>query len=290
MRSLITAMVGLLAAVLFPAVLAADDFERYTLPFLSQAGETEHTVELKKLTMEEVTRWKPIFKDQQGAFLIVKSNQGHWGKLLVQFARQRHEDTSVPIALLERCISYKPGQERLILAQAASVRLFDGFHFSLDSCQVVPAELKGDFKYVADEQDGYLEPVGKAKMFLVTKPMPGTEAKKADRPSIGDAFEARFINGTYQLHDDGRRIAKLHLKVDEEGGLTGDYISEATGQRYEVVGKVLEPKHHLQFEVKFPQSVQQFKGWIFTRDAASICGVTTVQGREFGFYANRVDE
>lgn len=268
----------------------ADDYDRYTQSFLKQAGESSNVKEIKKLTMQEVAQYSSIFKDQQGAFLIVRSHQGLWAKLLVQFARQKHEDGSVPIALIERCVCYKPGQERSLQATANAVRLFDGFHFSFEACQIVPPQLKGDIRYVADQQDGYLEPVGDAKLYLVIKPFPGTEAKQATRPSVGDLFESRFVTGVYLLHDDGRRLAKLHLNVAEDGTITGDYLSEATGQKYELSGKVLEPKHHLQFDVKFPQSIQSFKGWIFTRDAGAICGVTVVQGREYGFYAVRVDE
>jgi hypothetical protein len=127
-------------------------------------------------------------------------------------------------------------------------------------------------------------------MFLVTKPLAGTEPKKNAKPAVGETFEPHYFNGVYKLHDDGRRTATLTLKVDAAGEVTGEYVSEKTGQKYDVTGKVGTPKHLIQFTVKFPQSQQTFQGWMFTRDAAVICGATRFQEHEFGFYAVRQED
>ncbi len=223
--------------------------------------------------------------------MVVKTQTGMNSKLLVQIARQRTGDSSVPMMLVNRYVSYKPSEERALQASGQNVHLYQGFLLNLEIGQVVPSEVGGDVRFVADKDHGYLEPVGKAKMYLITKPISGTEPKKTDKPIIGDTFEARYFNGTYRLQDDGRRSAKITLKVGDDGEVTGDYISEQTGRKYEITGRVsTTPKHHLQFTVKFPQAQQSFQGWMFTKDGRAICGATKLQEHEFGFFALRLDE
>jgi hypothetical protein len=194
----------------------------------------------------------------------------------------------VPIALIDRFGCYKANDA--IQAAGQNLYLFNGFVFNLELGQVVPPEVGGDLRFVAEGDHGYLEPIGKAKLYLVTRPLPGTEPKKTSKPVVGAVFEAQYFEGTYQLHDDGRRSAKLTLKVDAEGLVTGEYVSALSGRKYEVTGKVLNPRHLIQFTVEFPQSKQTFQGWMFTRDARAFCGVCKMQEHEFGFYALRLEE
>src|SRR5262249_6371324 len=133
-------------------------------------------------------------------------------------------------------------------------------------------------------------PVGKAKIYLVTKPLPGTEPKKADKVVIGETFEPRYFNGTYKFYDDGRRSGKLVLKVLANGEVTGDYFSDKDGQKYEVFGKVGVPKHSIQFTIKFPRTEQVFQGWLFTGDGKALTGSARMQDRETGFYALRMEQ
>src|SRR5262249_40600960 len=153
--------------------------------------------------------------------------------------RQRTGPTSVPMALLERATSYKPGTERAIQATAPLVHLYDKFEFNLDLGQVVPPSVGGDLRYVDTPEGGYLETVKEARLYLVVKHLPGTEAKKpTGRSGLGEAFDPASISGRYTLHDDGRRTALLELKLDNEGNITGGYTSEQTGRQYEVAGKI----------------------------------------------------
>jgi len=281
-------------ACVFVVVLAyttvrADTFDRYTNPVLAQAADSPLVQAIPKLTPTLVAAHNDLFQETGGVLLIVKTNGGNNAKLLAQFARQKTGDTSVPIALLERATSYKAGTDRAIQATAPLVHLYNGFLFNLDLGQVVASEVGGDLRYVDTPTGGYLEPVKGAKLYLVTKHLPGTGAKRpVGRSVLGEAFDPAAINGTYTLHDDGRRTAVLELKVDAEGNLTGGYTSEQTGRRYEVAGKITPTaKHQLVFQVKFPNTAQEFTGYIFTKDATAICGSTRLQGQEFGFYALR---
>src|SRR5206468_2104262 len=125
-------------------------------------------------------------------------------------------------------------------AQGQNVILFDGFHFNLDMGQVVPEKIGGDLRFVAKE-DGdkpniALEGAGKAKIFLLTKALPEAAPKKTTKFVMGDTFEPRYFNGKFKLHDDGRRSGILTLKVDDEGAISGSFISDKDGQEYEVVG------------------------------------------------------
>ncbi len=288
-----TRLTILVAGLVFlsPASARADVFDRYTNPILAKATEADGVKEIAKLTPDLIDKHSKLVPNLPAALVVVRTQTGMNGKLLVQVARQRTSDGSVPMMLVNRYVSYKPSEERALQASGQNVHLYQGFLLNLEIGQVAPSEVGGDVRFVADKDHGYLEPVGKAKMYLVTKPIPGTEPKKTDKPIVGDTFEARYFNGTYRLQDDGRRSAKITLKVDDDGEVTGDYVSEQTGRKYEITGKVsATPKHHLQFTVKFPQAQQSFQGWMFTKDGRAICGTTKLQEHEFGFFALRLDE
>lgn len=267
----------------------ADTFDRYTNSVLSKAVESPQVIAIEKLLPAQVVKHNTLFQETGGALLIVKTNQGHFAKVLVQFARQRNQQETVPMALLERATSYKLGQERAIQAFSATVHLYDGFQYSFDLGQVVPTAIGGDVCYRHTPEGGYLEAVGKARMFLVTKHPPGVEEQKTARKSAaGTAFESASMAGRYKLYDDGRRMAQLDLSIGEDGTVSGSYTSEQSGREYEITGKVHPTvKHQLSFTVKFPNTTQEFTGFAFTKQADVICGTTRMQGQEFGFYALR---
>jgi len=124
----------------------------------------------------------------------------------------------------------------------------------------------------------------------VTRSLAEAEPKKAEKAVIGAKFEPRYFNGTYKLHDDGRRSGTLTLQVAADGEVTGSYYSDKDGQKYEVTGKVGTPRHSIQFSIRFPRSVQTFQGWLFTGDGKVLTGSSRLQEREAGFYAVRVEE
>jgi hypothetical protein len=277
-----------------PSSLRADAFDHYINPILARLPGSAGVEEVKQLTPDLIADNDRVLANLAAAFVVVKTNDGRFSKLLVQAGQRKVSDEPrvlVPVGLVERYVTYRDGTEQAVQVSGANVQLYKGFHFSLDLGQVVPPELGGDLRFVAEGKKSYLEPIGKAKMYLVTKTPPLPGGKKPIKPMIGEVFEPRYFNGTYKLYDDGRRAGKLTLEVNEqEGEVTGSYISEKDGQKYEVVGKITNPKHFIQFTVKFPQTMQQFQGYLFTGDGKAITGTTRLQEREAGFYAVRVEE
>ena len=276
--------------LVLPVPLRADTFDRYTNPVLARAPQAEGVEEVKRLTPALLASNDRVLPDTQSALVVVRTNEGRNGKLLLQAGRQKVGDQAIPILIIERFVTFKDGEERAIQAAGQNVHLFNGFHFNLDVGQIVPPALGGDLRLVVDGRKVYAEPLGKAKLYLVTKPLPGSEAKPAARPAVGEVFESRFFNGTYKLHDDGRRSGTLTLAVKGDGAVTGDYFSDKDGQKYEVFGKIGPAKHTVQFTIKFPRTQQVYQGWMFTGDGRVLTGFSRLQDRETGFYAERVEK
>ena len=247
--------------------------------------------EVKQLTPALIADNDRVLPGVTSAFVVVRTNDNRFAKLLVQPARQKVDaDRQVPILMIDRFVTYKEGDERTVQASGHNVYLFPGFRFQLDIGQVVPEELGGDLRFVNDGGKAYLEPIGKAKLYLLTKPLPEATTKKTAKLVVGETYEPRYFNGSFKLHDDGRRSGTLTLKVGAGNDVTGSYYSDKDGQKYDVKGKVLTPNYAIQFTVKFPRTEQQFQGFMFTADGKAIAGISRMQEREAGFYALRVED
>src|SRR5262249_1403902 len=159
------------------------------------------------------------------AFAVVKTNEGRYAKMLLHAGKQKVGEKSLPIIVLERYVCYVDGEEQKIQARGDKLSLFAGFRVSFDLGQVVPEEVGGDLRFVVHGDKMHLEPVGKAKLWLVTKHDPMVTPKKAGKFVMGEKFEAKYFNGTFKLYDDGRRSGKLVLKVDDKK-VTGVYYSD----------------------------------------------------------------
>jgi hypothetical protein len=280
------------AGILLAAAPAlwADAFDRYTNPVLAKAPGAEGVQEVKQLTPEVIADHDHVLPDSAGALVIVKTNEGRYSKLLVQAARQKTKEKVVPILLIDRYVTYKEGEERTVQAAGQNIRLFDGFLFSLDVGQVVPADVGGDLRLHVEKGDLVIEPLGRAKLYLVAKPLPGAQPKKTEKVVIGETFEPRYFNGTYKLYDDGRRSGILTLQVGKDGDVTGSYFSDKDGRKYEVDGRIGTPRHSIQFTIRFPRTEQVFQGWLFTGDGKALTGSSRLLDRETGFYAVRVEQ
>jgi hypothetical protein len=277
--------------VLLPALARADAFDNYTNPILGKVPGAAGVREIKQLTPDLVADNDRVLPGTSAAFLVVKTNDGRWSKLLVQSARHKLDDKrSQPILLVERFVTYKEGDERAVAASAKNVYLYPGFRLNLDIGQVVPEEAGGDLRFVANGDKVHVEPLGKAKLYLLTKPLVDAVPKKTDKLVVGDTFEPRYYNGTFKLYDDGRRSGTLTLKVEDGNELTGAYYSDKDGAKYEVKGRIGTPLHAFEFTIKFPRSEQTFRGWMFTGDAKALVGASKLVDRESGFYAIRVEE
>jgi hypothetical protein len=279
----------LLLAFLAPSA-HADSFDHYTNTILAKAPKAEGALRVKQLTPEMLVDNDRVLPDAAGAFLVVKTNDDLWAKLLVQAAAQKIGDKKLPILLIERFVTFKDGEERAVAAEGKNVRLFQDFQFNLGIGQIVPAEVGGDLRLIVDGDKTYIEPIGKAELYLLTKPMPEAAPKKADKAIIGKTFEPKYFSGTYKLYDDGRRSGKLVLKVDADGMVDGWYYSDKDGAKYEVSGRVGEPNHAIKFKITLPRTPEEFQGWMFTGDGRAICGVSRLQERDAGFYAVRLDD
>jgi hypothetical protein len=281
-------LVALLAA---PPSTRASVFDRYTNEVLVKVPGAAGVKQVTQLTPALLAEHADAVPGLGGAFLVVRTNEGRFARLIVQPARQKISDKlTLPILLVERFVTYKEGEERTVQAAGQNVRLFDGFHFSLDLGQVVPPAVGGDVRFVARAGKTHAEPVGKAEFFLLTKPLPEAAPKKGARFVVGEKFETRYFSGVYKLHDDGRKTATLHLKVEPNNDVSGFYYSGTDGKKYEVSGKIGNVPHALTFKVTFPRSVQTFYAMLFTGDGRVMTGTSVLQGRETGFYAVRQDE
>ena len=269
----------------------ADSFDHYTNPLLAKVAESKSAEKIAQLTPEAMVDNSRVLPGITGTFVVVRTNEGRWTKLLVQAARHKVDaEKSVPIVLVERFVTYKEGEERAVLARGENVRIFHDFRMNLDIGQIVPANLGGDLRFVADGDKVHLEPVGKAQLYLVTKHLPEATPAKTAKVVVGEKFEPRYFNGVYKLYDDGRRSGTLHLKVGDNNFVTGHYYSDKDGAKYDVEGKVGNPNHNINFSIIFPRTIQQYAGAMFTGDGKAIAGFSRLQERETGFYAVRVEQ
>jgi len=279
---------SLLTLAVVPLAVRADAFDNYTNPLLEKVPGAEGVQEVKQLTPDLLSDHDRVLPGITAALVVVKTNEGRFAKVLVLSAQQKLAGgRRVPILLLDRFVTYKEGSDQTVLASGKNVYLFPGFRFSLDLGQVVPEALGGDLRFTAEGGRRRVEPVGKAELYVLTRPLPEAAPKKAEKLVVGAKFEPRYFSGTYKLYDDGRRTATLRLKVEPNNDVSGWYYSGKDGRKYEVSGKVGSVPHAVQFKVTFPRSVQTFYGMLFTGDGRALTGTSVMQGRETGFYALR---
>lgn len=282
---------GLLLLFLVPALARADAFDLYFNKLLAKMPESKMVEKITKLTPEIMVQNNRALPGITATFLVVKTNDNRFVKLLVQPARQKiSDDESAPIILIERYVTYRDGEERTVHASGQNVRLFGDFRFNLDIGQVVPKNVAADLRVGLDKDDPYLEPVGKAEMYLVTKHFPEANPPKTGKLVVGEKFEMRYFNGAYKLFDDGRRTGTMHIQVADTGFVTGHFFSDKDGQKYELDGKVsTNPKHMIEFIITYPRVSQTFTGYLFTGDGRAMTGFSRLDNRETGFYATRIE-
>lgn len=290
-RASLASFLTLTAVLMLIQRTRADAFDAYTNPILVKAAGGDAVKEMKQVAPDDLLNNDRVLKGVDGAVLIVKTNGGRNAKLVVHPAAQKTDAThSVPTLLVDRYVTYKEGEERTLLASGKNLALFPGFRLSLDMGQVVPDALGGDLRFVMEGDKSFIEPVGKAKLYLLTKALPEATPKKMEKVVIGEKFEPRYFNGKYKLSDDGRRSGELVLKVDDDGSVSGAYYSDKDGRKYDLRGKVGTPDYSIQFTVQFPRAEQSFQGWLFTGDGKHMAGTSRMNEREAGFYATRIEE
>ncbi len=274
----------------------ADAFDLYTLPIVAGAPGKEGVREVSELTPEVILANSQVLPNLEGAVVLVATNDNRWAKLLVLAARHKYtaavggEPQFIPIFRIERYVTFREGGERSVQATGQGISLFPGFRFHLDWGQVVPEALGGDLHVTAESGKKLsLRPIGKARMFLLTRPLPEAAPQGVRRLETGEKFDPQYFNGTYRLHDDGRRTGILRLAVGEGGDITGTFVSDANGREYSVQGSVGRPNYKVQFVVQFPQTQQEFTGFMFTGNGKALAGISKMEERETGFYALRLE-
>jgi hypothetical protein len=268
-----------------------ETFDNYTNPILAKVPGAAGVQELKKLTSDQIAEHDRVLPGASAAFLVVKTNDGRWSKLLVETARQRINDKrSLPILVISRFITFKEGDEQAVAASAKNLYLYAGYRLNLDVGQIVPEEAGGDIRFVVAGDKVHVEPLGKAKLYLLTKPLPEASPQKSAKFLPGESLEPRYYTGTFKLYDDGRRSGKLVLKAEEGNEISGAYYSDKDGAKYELRGRIGMPLNSFEFTIKFPRSEQNFHGWMFTGDGRAMVGASKLVDRESGFYAVRVEE
>lgn len=275
----------------------ADSFDEYTLPIISQAVGKGGVQEIAEITADQIIKNGQVLPNVEGAVVFVTTNQARWAKLLLSVARHKvsfgdqGEPKMVPVIRLERFVTFREGGERSIMASGQGISLFEGFRYHLELGQVVPDALGGDLHIVArGAQDLALKPVGKAKLYLLTKALPEAAPRGVRRLEAGEKFDPSFFAGSYRLQDDGRRSGLLRLAVGEGGDITGTFVSEQNGREYTVQGSIGRPNYKVQFVIQFPQTHEEFTGYMFTGNGQAIAGISKMQEREAGFFAVRIDE
>jgi hypothetical protein len=285
------ANLGVVIILSLPAAARADAFDNYVNPLLAKIPESKSAQKLAKLTHEHIGQHGRALPGITETMIVVKTNDNRWAKLLVQHGRQKINDTeSTPIIIVERYVTFREGQERTIHASAKNIHLFENFRLNLDLGQIVPKDVPADLRVGVNDGFPFLETVGKAEMYVITKHLPEANPKKPEKLVVGAQFEVRYFNGSYKLFDDGRRSGTLNLKIADNGEVSGWYYSDKDGQKYEVSGKVSNsPQHRIDFLVTYPRSTQTFVGYLFTGDGRAITGTSRLQNHETGFYAVRIE-
>jgi hypothetical protein len=283
--------------VITPLVSWADAFDNYTLPILTKAPEAAGVKQLTELTPDLIVQNSQVLPNIEGAMIVVYTNDNRWAKLLVVAARHKLQPSPesevdyIPMLRIERYVTFREASDRAILASGHSVSLFPGFRLHLDLGQIVPPKVGGDLEVSERAPKQFVvKPLGNAKMYLLTKPMPEAAPEKAQKLEFGAKFEPQYFNGTFRLYDDGRRSGVLRLKIGADNDVTGTFVSDQNGREYEVTGSVSKPNHKIQFVVKLPQTHEEFEGFMFTGDGKAIAGSCKLLEREAGFYATRIAE
>src|SRR5262249_24352235 len=137
-----------LGCLLVPSRVHVDAFDHYLSPILAKAVESDHVKSIDEINADLIADHDRVLPNIPSALIIVRTNGNRLCKTLVQPARQRVGDKTVPMLLVERYVTYKDGEEQTILASGKSLAIFPGFRLNLDLGQIVPDELGGDLQFV----------------------------------------------------------------------------------------------------------------------------------------------
>jgi len=283
---------GLVIWLLVSGIVHGDGFDRLTNADLEKLIKSPDVQEHTELASAHLGPTGPRVGGMSGLLLVVKTRDGNLAKMELQLGFQKIGVIRAPMLLIDRFVTFKAGSDQTIIAQGTKLQLFGGVRLNLDLGQVIPSSLPGDLEMVgaipgdAAGPTLKLHAIDSTKLFHVNKLPP--QPDKPKKFVMGEQFEPRYFTGTYKLFDDGRRSGSLTLEADEAAGtVCGSFYSDKDGRKYEVTGKLGQVRHQVNFMISFPQSKQQYQGFMFTGDGQAIAGTCKYQDRETGFYAIR---
>src|SRR5262245_22355768 len=165
--------------------LRADAFDNYTGPIIVKAPKADGVKEIKELTPDLILANDEVLPNLKGALIVVYTNDMRWAKLLVTAAAHKFRqgpgvDETVPVIRIERFVTFRESTGNAVMASGQAISVFSGFQFHLSMGQVIPLGYRGDLS-VEERANSpravSLKPVGNAKMYLLTKPLPDAAAK-----------------------------------------------------------------------------------------------------------------
>ncbi|MDR3639285.1 MAG: biopolymer transporter ExbD [Isosphaeraceae bacterium] len=297
------------------ATARGDEFERIEGDALFGVARNADAKARKALTLGDLDALPTILRDSRSPLLLVKTDQGNVARLLVSPALRKPQgsgeamgamskgamkkdakgkDTPAmvaapfPVLVLERFDTFDASNRSSRLVHGKDLILFDGFHFDLDSGQVVPEGQGGDLQFLVKGEGGpRLVPVGNAVVYTLAKP-PAGAAQGAPRPSPGRLVVPTDFNGRYRLFANGQWSGTLDLSVAEDKTVTGRFRSDLNGASYPIEGQVgTESAQKIAFRIKFPRAHQDYEGLLWTEGKGAMAGTLTMLDRAYGFFAVR---
>jgi uncharacterized protein YndB with AHSA1/START domain len=275
------------------SALALDEFDRHTSKDLRQAAEKNAAV--PTLSSGQATKLKTLGPRIEHACVVVRTSDGNWAKALVSWGFRKGKeggkdggkDVLVPIAVLERYVTYDRDRGDVTLAHGRNVMLFPGYEFDFDIGQIVPADSGGDLRFTPQR---LLAAIDKAKLHpLDGSVLPATPPDKYDPQDHADVRPRDFA-GTWRVNADGRWVGTWEIDVHAEGQVSGRYTSDETKGSFAIRGRITETdlRHRLRFDVEFAAAVQQYDLYLWTTDKSTMAGTTTLISRTFGVVAERL--
>lgn len=261
-------------------VFGGDAFDRHLSEHLQKVAKGKP---IPKFSLEMGGKLKTISPDISSPCIVVRTNDGNLAKVLVGWGFRRGAGKLIPVALIERFVTYRADRNDTAAASGKDVMLFAGFAYNFDIGQVVPDGQGGDVRL---NEKGELEPVGKAEIFGVDGsqlPPP----KNGMEPEAQDGVVPRDFAGSWNITVDGRWNGELQLSVDRGGKLTGKYTSAESKSTYDLTGRVGALAHNVKLTIQLDNAAQTIDAFLFTRDKKTLTGISTLAGRKFGFLGER---
>jgi hypothetical protein len=275
-----------LIVIVLTSSALADEFDLYTNSVLAKVTAAEGVKQVDRASLTDLQKTPQVLAQHDGCLVVVRTDEANWAKLVVRQALRKQGDAEEPILVVQRYQTLRAGTESGRQAAGKSVYMFDGQQLNLDIGQVVPDGRGGDVEFRREgDKDAVLRPVGKAKIYVVSKPLVSA-SPAASGPSAGPVVPEDF-SGKYRLIANGQWSGQLTLHVTEGGEVAGSYVSDQTGGDYPVKGSIGKQPHHIKFNVELPATRLEFEGRLWTRGKGALAGTLTLTGREFGFVAVR---